>query len=72
MLFANRWEQLLGMRDRIDQVQVLAWNDYGESIYLNDIRGDMPPDAKLYATNVCEFLPLAPLSTPTQAQRDGS
>ena len=55
MLHAARWEQLLGMRDRIDQVQVLAWNDFGESIYLNDLRGDMPPEAKLYANKDCEY-----------------
>lgn len=59
MLFGNRWEQLLGMRDRIDQVQVFAWNDYGESIYLNDLRGDMPPEARAFANSDCTSSPFS-------------
>lgn len=28
---ATRWEQLVAMRDRINHVEELTWNDYGES-----------------------------------------
>lgn len=54
MLMAVRWEQLLGMRDKLDQVQVIAWNDYGESSYLSPIRGDMPREAREFANDNCE------------------
>ncbi|KAF8150452.1 glycoside hydrolase family 71 protein [Mycena galopus ATCC 62051] len=33
-LFARRWEQLIHLRSQIDIVQVISWNDYGESHYI--------------------------------------
>jgi glucan endo-1,3-alpha-glucosidase len=54
MLMSVRWEQLLSMRDRIDQVQVIAWTDWGESSYFSPIRRDMPPEARHFANNDCE------------------
>jgi glucan endo-1,3-alpha-glucosidase len=53
-LFAQRWEQLISMRAAIDQIEIISWNDYGESSYVNPITGDMPPEAKLYATSGCK------------------
>ncbi|TFK74654.1 glycoside hydrolase family 71 protein [Pluteus cervinus] len=41
-LFARRWEQLVSMRDQIDIVQVISWNDYGESHYIGPIKGAQP------------------------------
>ncbi|KAH7885391.1 glycoside hydrolase family 71 protein [Phlebopus sp. FC_14] len=41
-LFAQRWESLMGMRDQVDIVQVLTWNDYGESHYIGPIEGAQP------------------------------
>ncbi|KAJ6589983.1 glycoside hydrolase family 71 protein [Mycena vulgaris] len=42
-LFARRWEQLIAMRARIDIVQVISWNDYGESHYIcPTVRGAQP------------------------------
>ncbi|KAJ7188828.1 glycoside hydrolase family 71 protein [Mycena filopes] len=42
-LFARRWEQLIDMRSRIDIVQVISWNDYGESHYIcPSVRGAQP------------------------------
>ncbi|KAH6910280.1 glycoside hydrolase [Coprinopsis sp. MPI-PUGE-AT-0042] len=41
-LFVRRWEQLIGMRDRVDIVQVISWNDYGESHYIGPIKGAQP------------------------------
>ncbi|KAJ7496785.1 glycoside hydrolase [Mycena latifolia] len=42
-LFARRWEQLIFMRAHIDIVQVISWNDYGESHYIcPTVRGAQP------------------------------
>ncbi|KAF7362348.1 AA-TRNA-LIGASE-II domain-containing protein [Mycena venus] len=42
-LFARRWEQLIAMRSQIDIVQVVSWNDYGESHYIcPTVRGAQP------------------------------
>ncbi|GAW09712.1 glycoside hydrolase family 71 protein [Lentinula edodes] len=34
-LFLTRWEELISMRDQLRFVEVLTWNDFGESHYLN-------------------------------------
>ncbi|KAJ7104559.1 glycoside hydrolase family 71 protein [Mycena crocata] len=42
-LFVRRWEQLIAMRSQIDIVQVISWNDYGESHYIcPTVRGAQP------------------------------
>lgn len=41
-LFVQRWEQLIEMRDSINFVQVISWNDYGESHYIGPIKGTQP------------------------------
>ncbi|KAI0800253.1 glycoside hydrolase family 71 protein [Fomes fomentarius] len=41
-LFVRRWEQLIAMRDQVDIVQVISWNDYGESHYIGPIKGAQP------------------------------
>ncbi|KAK0495448.1 glycoside hydrolase family 71 protein [Armillaria luteobubalina] len=38
-LFAARWELLVENREQVDLVQLLTWNDYGESHYLGPIKG---------------------------------
>ena len=48
--FTSRWQQILGFRELTDIVEIVAWNDYGESNYVNAIRGDVP---------VCPFSPPA-------------
>ena len=45
-LYGARWDQLLSMRDKTDLVEVVSWNDYGESTYINEITGDMPQAVK--------------------------
>ncbi|KAF7297978.1 hypothetical protein HMN09_01018700 [Mycena chlorophos] len=46
-LLVRRWEQLLAIRDSIDIVQVISWNDYGESHYIcPTIRGAQPNSQK--------------------------
>ena len=41
-LYSKRWESLVETRDTIDVVQVLTWNDYGESHYVGPIKGSQP------------------------------
>ncbi|TEB38068.1 glycoside hydrolase [Coprinellus micaceus] len=41
-LFVRRWQQLISMRDKVDIVQVISWNDYGESHYIGPIKGAQP------------------------------
>ncbi|KDQ50875.1 glycoside hydrolase family 71 protein [Jaapia argillacea MUCL 33604] len=41
-LFVRKWEKLIGMRDRINIVQLISWNDYGESHYVGPIKGAQP------------------------------
>ncbi|KAI0279099.1 glycoside hydrolase family 71 protein [Russula aff. rugulosa BPL654] len=41
-LLVRRWEYLLAQRSAIDIVQVISWNDYGESHYLAPVRGAQP------------------------------
>ena len=49
------------MRASIDQVEITTWNDYGESTHVASIKGDMPPEAKLFVTADREFSLQTPL-----------
>ncbi|TRM68935.1 glycoside hydrolase family 71 protein [Schizophyllum amplum] len=41
-LYVRRWEQIMSIRAQIDIVQVISWNDYGESHYIAPVRGAQP------------------------------
>lgn len=41
-LLATRFEQLLAHRAQVDIIQVISWNDYGESHYVGPIEGAQP------------------------------
>ncbi|TFK29164.1 hypothetical protein FA15DRAFT_632705 [Coprinopsis marcescibilis] len=41
-LINSRWEQLVGMRDQLTFIEMLTWNDYGESDYFGPVRGAQP------------------------------
>ena len=41
-LYARRWEALVKDRDNVDIVQIVTWNDYGESHYIGPIKGAQP------------------------------
>ncbi|KAH6912693.1 glycoside hydrolase family 71 protein [Coprinopsis sp. MPI-PUGE-AT-0042] len=41
-LYSKRWESLVETRDQLDIVQILTWNDYGESHYIGPIKGAQP------------------------------
>ncbi|KAG1742365.1 glycoside hydrolase family 71 protein [Suillus paluster] len=41
-LYATRWESLINIRDQVDIVEIISWNDFGESHYIGPIEGDQP------------------------------
>ncbi|PFH50093.1 glycoside hydrolase family 71 protein, partial [Amanita thiersii Skay4041] len=41
-LINSRWEQLIAMRDQLTFVEMVTWNDYGESDYFGPIKGSQP------------------------------
>jgi len=41
-LYLKRWESLIAARDQVDIVQLLSWNDFGESHYVGPIKGAQP------------------------------
>jgi glucan endo-1,3-alpha-glucosidase len=41
-LYPTRWENLISSRDKIDIVEIVTWNDYGESHYIGPIEGAQP------------------------------
>jgi len=42
-LYSERWEMLHDMRDVVDAVEIVTWNDYGESHYIGPLDlNDMP------------------------------
>ncbi|KAG8958693.1 hypothetical protein FRC03_008903 [Tulasnella sp. 419] len=40
--YARRWEDLVAHRSEVDIVQIVTWNDYGESSYIGPIGVDQP------------------------------
>ncbi|KAJ7044153.1 glycoside hydrolase [Mycena alexandri] len=42
-LYSRRWESLIAERDSVDLVEVVTWNDFGESHYISKIKGALPP-----------------------------
>ncbi|KAJ7459880.1 glycoside hydrolase [Mycena latifolia] len=47
-LYPARWESLIAERDQIDLVEVVTWNDYGESHYIGPIKGALPPGSEVW------------------------
>lgn len=41
-LYNARWETLVANRDSVDIVELITWNDYGESHYVGPIEGAQP------------------------------
>lgn len=41
-LYSKRWDSLIASRDSFDIVQILTWNDYGESHYVGPVKGALP------------------------------
>ncbi|KAF8302560.1 glycoside hydrolase family 71 protein [Clavulina sp. PMI_390] len=50
-LFASRWEELITNRDSIDFVEIITWNDFGESHYIGPIAPDEDqPNSEAWTT----------------------
>ncbi|WVQ97182.1 hypothetical protein IAU59_004292 [Kwoniella sp. CBS 9459] len=47
-LYATRWESLIAMRDKVKSVEILTWNDYGESSYIGPIAGALPSGSEVW------------------------
>ncbi|PPQ65381.1 hypothetical protein CVT26_000006 [Gymnopilus dilepis] len=41
-LYAKRWESIIDSRAQFDIVEIISWNDYGESHYVGPIKGAQP------------------------------
>ncbi|KAI0316034.1 glycoside hydrolase [Amylostereum chailletii] len=39
-MYARRWQALVESRDKFDVIDVISWNDYGESSYIGPIEGE--------------------------------
>ncbi|KAI0670819.1 glycoside hydrolase [Trametes maxima] len=50
-LYARRWETVIANRDKVDIVQLLTWNDFGESHYIGPIQGNLPTGAAAWAND---------------------
>jgi len=42
-LYINRWKDLIAMPRQPDFIQIISWNDYGESHYVGPVAGTPPP-----------------------------
>lgn len=42
-LYINRWKDLIAMPTQPDFIQIISWNDYGESHYVGPVAGTPPP-----------------------------
>lgn len=43
-LYIDRWMKLISMPDQPDFIQIISWNDYGESHYIGPRLGTPPAD----------------------------
>lgn len=41
-LYPARWESVIEDRENIDIIELLTWNDYGESHYIAPVKGAQP------------------------------
>ncbi|WWC66431.1 uncharacterized protein I206_100333 [Kwoniella pini CBS 10737] len=61
-LYATRWEDLIAMRDQVKSVEILTWNDYGESSYIGPVEGALPAGSDVW-TNGFEHTALNSLTS---------
>lgn len=48
-LINNRWEQIVSLRNQLTFVEMVTWNDFGESDYFGPLKGSQP-DGTTWAT----------------------
>ena len=49
-LWINRWETIIANRDRIHLVEIVTWNDFGESHYIGPIGPNLPAGSEAWVT----------------------
>ena len=49
-LWINRWETIIANRDRIHLVEIVTWNDFGESHYIGPIGPNLPVGSEAWVT----------------------
>ncbi|CDO71438.1 Glycoside Hydrolase Family 71 protein [Trametes cinnabarina] len=47
-LYVTRWQNVIQNRDKVDFVELVTWNDFGESHYLGPIEGNLPPGSEVW------------------------
>ncbi|KAL7279978.1 hypothetical protein ACG7TL_006389 [Trametes sanguinea] len=47
-LYVTRWQNVIQNRDKVDLVELVTWNDFGESHYLGPIEGNLPPGSEVW------------------------
>ncbi|KAI0648077.1 glycoside hydrolase [Trametes meyenii] len=45
-LWVTRWENLIANRDKVSLVEIVTWNDFGESHYIGPKHGQLPPGSE--------------------------
>ncbi|KAI0822251.1 glycosyl hydrolase family 71-domain-containing protein [Trametes gibbosa] len=48
-LYVTRWQNVIQNRDKVDLVELVTWNDFGESHYLGPIEGNLPAGSEAWA-----------------------
>ena len=41
-MYNTRWENIISKRDMFDLVEIVTWNDFGESHYIGPVHGAQP------------------------------
>ncbi|MBW0485707.1 hypothetical protein O181_025422 [Austropuccinia psidii MF-1] len=49
-LYINRWKELIAMSPPPDFVEIISWNDYGESHYIGPVTHNTQPDDTTWVT----------------------
>ncbi|WVR06496.1 hypothetical protein IAU60_003527 [Kwoniella sp. DSM 27419] len=63
-LWKTRWEQVLAMGDKLDFVEIVTWNDYGESHNVSNWGGNHSDDGSSKWSEGLDHLPMLDLSLP--------
>lgn len=70
-LLATRMEALIAMRAKFDMIELISWNDYGESHYVGPVRADQP-NSQGWTTGMPHTSWLSMLSIYAHAFKTGS
>ncbi|WVF68989.1 hypothetical protein IAT40_003763 [Kwoniella sp. CBS 6097] len=63
-LWKDRWDQMLELGDQVDFIEIVTWNDYGESHNVKDWGGNHTDDGSSKWSKGLDHLPMLDLSLP--------